>query len=110
MIPYYTVPDLVVPLPFGWTLFGADHITLHVFGLLVAIAVVVGHWQAMKYAQRHGLSQERLAHMIGPMLIAGLRRPWRVGAVAHYDCTLLPPWNIDWRRGCGAPAPLIQRE
>jgi phosphatidylglycerol:prolipoprotein diacylglycerol transferase len=71
MIPYYSVPDLRIPLPFGWTAFGSDHITLHVFGLLVALAVIFGHWQAMAYASRHGASPERLAHMIGPMLIAG---------------------------------------
>ena len=71
MIPYYSVPDLKIPLPFGWSLLGADHVTLHAFGLLVAIAVIVGHWQAMSYAARHGASPDRLAHMIGPMLITG---------------------------------------
>jgi phosphatidylglycerol---prolipoprotein diacylglyceryl transferase len=71
MIPYYSVPDLRIPFPFGWTAFGSDHVTLHAFGLLVAIAVIVGHWQALKYAGRHGASPDRLAHMIGPMLVTG---------------------------------------
>jgi phosphatidylglycerol---prolipoprotein diacylglyceryl transferase len=69
MIPYFRAPDIVIPLPFS--LFGAEQITLHAFGLLVAIAVLVGHWQAMRYAGKHGTSQERLAHMIAPMLVAG---------------------------------------
>src|SRR5262245_30639652 len=71
MIPYYRVPDLHIPFPFGWTLMGSVHLTLHAFGLLVAIGVLIGHWQALKYASRHGASPDRLAHMIGPMLITG---------------------------------------
>jgi phosphatidylglycerol---prolipoprotein diacylglyceryl transferase len=69
MIPYFTLPDLRIPLPF--TLLGSDGITLHGFGLLVAVAVIVGHWQMMSYAARHSVPVDTLARMVGPMLITG---------------------------------------
>jgi phosphatidylglycerol:prolipoprotein diacylglycerol transferase len=64
------MPEIEIPFVWG-TIFGTDHVTLRPFGLCVAIGVLVGHWQAMRYAARRRLSVEKLSHMIGCVLVAG---------------------------------------
>jgi phosphatidylglycerol:prolipoprotein diacylglycerol transferase len=63
-------PRLVdIPL-FG--LFGRDHVPLHTYGVLLAIAFIAGLWVANRQARRAGLDPARVTDMAVYVLIGGL--------------------------------------
>lgn len=48
-LPYYEQPSWTIPLPIF------DEVTIHAFGILVAIALIVGTWVARWHGQSRGL-------------------------------------------------------
>ncbi|HEY5908085.1 MAG TPA: prolipoprotein diacylglyceryl transferase, partial [Vicinamibacteria bacterium] len=64
----FTIPHFQVPLA-GWEL---GPFSLHTYGVLLAVAFLVGLWVANAQAKRAGLDANRITDMAVYVLIAGL--------------------------------------
>jgi phosphatidylglycerol:prolipoprotein diacylglycerol transferase len=73
MLPYIQIPD--VPL---------GPVTLHPFGMLVAIAVLLGYWLARRRARRMGLDDLVLTSTMNWMLLGGFAMAHIFEVVAYH--------------------------
>ncbi len=96
MIPYFTISPLQIPFPFGWTLFGVNHLSLQPFGLLVAMGVILGNWQALRYAVAQKLDPELLNRMVMPALIGGFIGAHLFAVAAYRPGDLARDWWKIW--------------
>ncbi|MCL2725794.1 MAG: prolipoprotein diacylglyceryl transferase [Polyangiaceae bacterium] len=84
MIPYIHVPD-----------FALGPITLHPFGLLVALGVIIGTYLATRRARQRGLDLDKLNSFITWMLVGGFLGGHMLDEIFyHPDELLRRPWSL----------------
>lgn len=84
MIPYLTLPDITL-----------GPLTLHAWGVCVAIGFLVGGFMAQREAVRRGLSSEEIARFL-PLIMFGSMLGGRLFHVVVYDASyyMAHPWEV----------------
>jgi phosphatidylglycerol:prolipoprotein diacylglycerol transferase len=80
-----------IPL-FG--LFGRQHVSLHTYGLLLAVAFIAGLWIAHRQARRAGLDPARVTDMAVYVLIGGLLGAKLMLVLVEYDYYVRNPREL----------------
>ncbi len=83
MIPYHTFPS-----------FKVGPITLHTFGLFVALGLVVGSWIFLRHGRRHGLDVEALSRLAWWIVLAGIVGARLAFVASHHSQFTDRPWAV----------------
>lgn len=84
MIPYISQPALSLGL-----------FTIHAFGVLVALAVLVGGRMVQRFALQHGLDPARAARLVSWILVGGFLGAHLVDRLIYHPVeTLSRPWTL----------------
>jgi phosphatidylglycerol---prolipoprotein diacylglyceryl transferase len=86
-IPYRTFPQIHL-----------GSFSIHTFGVMVAIGVLVGAWIASRYARRQGISEQEVAGLIWRVVVAGFvgaRIAWDLSHTSqiHSPLDLIAVWH-----------------
>jgi len=83
LIPYHTFPDLHL-----------GPVTLHTFGLLVAVGLFVGSWIFIAHGRRNGLDVDALARLAWWIVLVGIIGARLAFVASHLSQFTSRPWAV----------------
>jgi len=91
LIPYFEPPALELPIPLP----NGNHLTIHAFGVFVALGVVLGAQVAMKKAKKDGYDPEVINRFV-TWIIVGIFVGGHLGHALFYEPQkyLENPWDL----------------
>jgi phosphatidylglycerol:prolipoprotein diacylglycerol transferase len=88
-LPYYEQPSWPIPLP----IFG--EVTIHAFGVLVALALIVGTWVARWHGQQRGQNPVHIVDAVTWTAISGFIIGHMVSVIFYFPERLIEePWQL----------------
>src|SRR6266581_3373179 len=105
------LPTLAYLIDWGWLRIGPPYITINInpvivqigpfalrwYGLMYAVAIIVGLWAIRGYTERKGISQVRVYRIVWWCIAAGIIGGRLYFVIQQPDLVssyLLQPWNI----------------